>query len=361
MDPLTHTLVGANLAATRLRDTTRFAAAALVIGVNAPDIDAVTYAFADSDFSLGFRRGWTHGVLALVVLPFVLTGSLLLYDRLRPSSTAKARAGWLLLLSTLAVLTHPFLDWLNTYGMRWLMPFDGTWFYGDSVFIMDPLLWIVLGAGWLAGRTPSPGLIAIWAFFTAAISWVVSGRNMGYLIIVGVIALVLLAALLWRPADPKRIGRKLATSALIVATVYIGGRLAVHQATESSVRGQLAERGLIPSKLLASPHPFNPLHWDVVAEVGPVYRYGNFDWRNGELVIDDHQIPLPEPSPLWDAARSDPSVQGFMDWVRFPWYEVRRSPEGTFVHIMDARRARRATTGFGGVVVRVDETAAQTR
>lgn len=358
MDPLTHTLVGANLAVTRLGNKTRFAAAALLIGVNAPDIDAITYVFADSDFSLGFRRGWTHGILALVVFPFVLTGSLLLYDRHRPTAGARARAGWLLLLSTLAILTHPFLDWLNTYGMRWLMPFDGTWFYGDSVFIMDPFLWIVLGAGWLAGRIPSAKLISLWAFFTAAIAWVVSGRNMSYLIIVGIIAVVLLAVLLWRPSDPDRVGRKLATSALIVATIYIGGRLAVHQATVSAASRQLVQRGLEPSRLLASPHPFDPLHWDVVAEVGQVYRYGDFDWRDRLLVIEDHRIPLPEDSPLWDAAQRDPSVQGYMDWVRFPWYEVRRNPEGTFVHIMDARRARRVTSGFGGVAVRVEEAAA---
>jgi len=36
---------------------------------------------------------------------------------------------------------HPTLDWLNTYGMRWLMPFSGRWFYGDAVFIVDPGCW----------------------------------------------------------------------------------------------------------------------------------------------------------------------------------------------------------------------------
>ena len=68
MDPLTHTLLGANLAATRLGATTRLAGAALVIGANLPDVDAVTY-FLGDDAALGLRRGWTHGVLALAVLP----------------------------------------------------------------------------------------------------------------------------------------------------------------------------------------------------------------------------------------------------------------------------------------------------
>ncbi len=88
----------------------------------------------------------------------MLTGSLLLYDRHRPTAGARAQAGWLLLLSTFAILTHPFLDWLNTYGMRWLMPFDGTWFYGDSVFIMDPFLLSILCIGMSSQR---------WVRFTA--------------------------------------------------------------------------------------------------------------------------------------------------------------------------------------------------
>ena len=62
MDPLTHTLLGANLASTRLRDTTRLAAAALVIGANLPDVDSILYFIGHDDLALGFRRGWTHGV-----------------------------------------------------------------------------------------------------------------------------------------------------------------------------------------------------------------------------------------------------------------------------------------------------------
>ena len=73
MDPLTHTLVGANLASTRLGEKTRLATAALVIGANIPDVDAILYFTNQQDLALGFRRGWTHGVLALFVLPFVLT------------------------------------------------------------------------------------------------------------------------------------------------------------------------------------------------------------------------------------------------------------------------------------------------
>src|SRR5690606_8078623 len=58
----------------------------------------------------------------------------------------------LLLLSALSIVTHPVLDWMNVYGVRWLMPFDGTWFYGDALFIVDPWIWGALAVGVVAAR-----------------------------------------------------------------------------------------------------------------------------------------------------------------------------------------------------------------
>ncbi len=145
MDPIAHTLTGAALAAAGLRRATPLATAALVIGANAPDIDVLT-GFAGRYAALAMRRGWTHGVLAIAVLPFVVTALLLLWDRLRRRpDRAPARAGPLLGLAALAVISHPILDWLNNYGMRWLMPFDGRWSYGDALFIVDPWVWLALG------------------------------------------------------------------------------------------------------------------------------------------------------------------------------------------------------------------------
>jgi inner membrane protein len=70
MDPVAHTFAGAALAAAGLRRATPLAAAALVLGANAPDVDA-RY-FAGSYEAIAFRRGWTHGVLAVALWPFVL-------------------------------------------------------------------------------------------------------------------------------------------------------------------------------------------------------------------------------------------------------------------------------------------------
>ena len=68
MDPIAHTFVGLALAASGLRRATPLAATALLMGVNAPDVDVVSGFVADYE-SLAFRRGWTHGVLALQLWP----------------------------------------------------------------------------------------------------------------------------------------------------------------------------------------------------------------------------------------------------------------------------------------------------
>jgi inner membrane protein len=349
MDPMTHTLVGANLAATRLREKTRLASAALVVGANLPDIDAILYFTGHQDLALGFRRGWTHGVLALVVLPFLLTGLLLLWDRLRPDPERRAEPRWLLLLSFLAILTHPALDWLNNYGMRWLMPFRGTWSYGDSVFIMDPWLWVILGTGWLAGRRATKGMVIAFAICVALVSLVVAERGTRYLVIVAVVALVLLAVLFLR-TPPDR-ARAFARLALAAAALYIGGRLGIHELTERRVARELAALGRLDA-LLVSPQPLDPLAWDVVARFSDGYRYGRYSWQKGEVSLEADRLPLPVESPEWAEARRHPSVRGFMTWARFPWYEIERLPNETRVHIYDARymTVRRAR-GFGGAVV----------
>lgn len=343
MDPLTHTLVGANLASTRLAQKTRLATAAFVIGANIPDVDSILYFTGYDDLALGFRRGWTHGVLALVLLPFIQTALLMAYARLRPDAERPVNARWLLILSTIGILTHPFLDWLNNYGMRWLMPFRGTWFYGDSVFIMDPWLWLVLGAGWLAGKRASWPLFALWLFFTVAIVWVVRGRAPEYLIIVGIVALILLAALFWRAP------RSFATIALVIAFTYIGARLTIHAMTANAVRDELQN----VQRLMVAPHPLDPRRWDVVAQTGDVYRFGHYTWATRTLTLADDRLPVAKDSPEWAAAQQDPSIRGFMTWVRFPWYEIDRRPDGTHVFIHDARYAtrRRPGGGFGGVEV----------
>src|SRR5260370_18569475 len=48
--------------------------------------------------------------------------------------------------------THPALDYGNAYGLRPFLPWDGTWYYGDLLPIIDPYLDAILLIGILAGE-----------------------------------------------------------------------------------------------------------------------------------------------------------------------------------------------------------------
>ncbi|MCX7864173.1 MAG: metal-dependent hydrolase [Novosphingobium sp.] len=162
MDNLTHSLVGALIGQAGLKRRTGLAMPALVIGANLPDIDAACVIHGIEH--LAMRRGLTHGPIAWLVLPLVLAALLWWFDRwqhqrgTRPQGRAPVRFVWLWVLAFIACLTHPALDWLNSYGIRLLEPFSSRWFYGDTLFIIDIWLWLGLSfATWLSLRRERRG------------------------------------------------------------------------------------------------------------------------------------------------------------------------------------------------------------
>ena len=353
MDPLTHTLVGASLTATRLGKKTRLATPALVIGANLPDIDVLAY-FRGGDFALGFRRGWTHGALALVVLPALLAGLLMLWGRWRHGGrdSPPLSPGWLLGLCYLACLTHPFLDWLNNYGLRWWMPFRDTWYYGDSVFIMDPYLWLILGLGWVIGRRPAKisGITA--ALMAGLVIWLVGSRAPAYLPIVASVFGVLLLAFLWRPRTRWLSAHRAATTGLILGGTYIGIMISLHAFTVPRVGAELQHRGLAPyAELMAGPTPANPLAWDIVVAADGVYRWGRYDWRHRSLVMSQAELPAARSSPYWNEISASGQSAGFLRWTRFPWFETDPANLHTSIYLMDARYTRSRTGGFGATKI----------
>jgi len=154
MDNVCHSLMGAALGKAGLARRTTLGMSTLVIANNLPDVDAAV--FATNTLVMSFRRGWTHGVLAQALLPLALAGTMAAYDRLvvrtRANAPPPAKAGELVLLAYVGVLAHVFMDFLNSYGVRLLMPFSNRWFYGDALYIVDPWMYLVLGAGWWLAR-----------------------------------------------------------------------------------------------------------------------------------------------------------------------------------------------------------------
>jgi inner membrane protein len=359
MDPIAHTLVGAALAQTGLGRKTAYGTAALVIGANLPDIDGVSM-FTGFDPSLLFRRGWTHGILALVLLPLVLTGLLVLWNRLKASSPdgPRLRTGVLLGLSYFAIATHPTLDWLNNYGMRWLMPFEDRWYYGDTLFITDPWIWLMLGGAVFLFRSRSVASLAAWA--TLAGLWLLLLFGLPelwpakFLWCTGLIVFIVLRVR--RVGHGELAASRLAVGATAIVFLYIVAMYGTARYARSATEKNLADRGIRVESVMMGPVPVTPFVKDVVAQTPGGYRYGKARlFPRFELELAPQTLPLLEDSPVVQKAIASPSVRGFMNWARFPFADVEESTSGFTVYLLDARYTRSRTVGFGAARVEISK------
>jgi inner membrane protein len=182
LDNLTHSLAGAVLGQMGLKKKTGLGMATLIIAANIPDIDAAATLLGGVQH-LAIRRGITHGPIAMLLLSLLLTGIMIWFDRWqgrrgkRPADRLPVHRGWLLALAYIGCLSHPALDWLNSYGIRLLEPFSSQWYYGDSIFIIDIWIWAALMAGlWLSRQREKKGAAnwqrPAWISFAAVCAYI---------------------------------------------------------------------------------------------------------------------------------------------------------------------------------------------
>ena len=311
-------MVGAALSRSGLGRRTALGATALIVGANLPDLDALAY-FDGPAADLEWRRGWSHGVLALAVLPFLLTGLLLLVQRWRSRAGRRpnrpgAEPAQLLLLSFIAILSHPILDTLNSYGVRWLMPFSSRWFYGDTLFIVDPWVWLALVLGLYFSRRRE------------------RLRRV-------------------RPAYP-------AQAALAAVTLY-GGAMALSSiAAASIVADEVSSRsGRSVEATMAGPVLLQPLVRRFVVQQEEHYRVGTFRWMERPHVKQAEVLTFPSERPAHPAvigAVESTVGRRFLGWARFPTFEIEQlGPLEYLIHIVDLRYARRPGDRFGTVSIPV--------
>lgn len=315
MDNLTHALVGAALGQAGLKRKSGLGMIALVIGANLPDVDVVFALFGDG---LSMRRGWTHGPVGILVLPAILTFLLVWFDRwqarrgVRPQTRLPVLPGQLLLLAYIGALTHPLLDLMNNWGIRLLMPFSERWFYGDTLFIVDPLIWLALGIGiWLSRRRERIG----------------------------------------GPSAPSRLPSVIALGVTVFYTAFMAG---TGRFAENEAAVAFAEAGHgRPAEVLANPVALNPFRRDIVIRTADQYGFGEFDWLyeprvrlDAELL--DSQMGRPE---VRRAVAEDPRFADYLRWSRFPFAEVTLGPGGSRVDMADARFTRVAKEGLLSVSI----------
>ena len=303
MDNVCHSLLGAALGRAGLARRTPLGMTTLVVANNLPDVDVAV--FATDTLAMSFRRGWTHGVPAQLLLPVILTAIVVICDRLfRKHALERVKASQVLLLSYIGVLLHVFLDFLNSYGVRLLMPFSERWFYGDALYIVDPIMYVTLGLGWwFSARRHTKGAS--------------------------------------NPFTPARLG-------LAVAAVYIVAMLGSNLVARREVRQGLTRAGRPDNtRFMVTPVFANPFQREVIIDVGDRYEKG-FLWfeplphfRPAGYGVDKG-LGLPQVQPLLQL----PRAQAFLRWSRFPFVQVNPTEPQAGVWLNDYRYASAGPYGW---------------
>ena len=279
-----------------LKTKTRKGLAALILGANMPDLD-VFLGHAPWD-PLAIHRGFTHGLVGGVLLmPPILAGLLWLLDRWQLSRGAIFKSGlpmhfgWLVALSYLGTLTHPYLDLLTTYSVQLFSPFSSRWYHADALFIIDIWVWLLL-----------------------AVAIGVSKRR----------------------ERQGREWRRLPQAAIAIVLAYIGLNLAISQSAEAAVRHWSAAPPA--QSIFASPRPVAFWRRDLVWREGDCYRRSSYDPLSGGMGPVSACEPTNMGNPLVrEAVARDPRLQKFLKWSVLPQADVVRSRCTAHVAIGDAR------------------------
>jgi inner membrane protein len=304
MDNVTHTLFGLALAQSGLKRASRFGTATLLLGANLPDLDGFAYLFGSSRDALAFRRGWTHGILAMVVGPLVLAllvwgvSALARSDPTRPAVNPRG----LLLLAAIGISSHPLLDLLNVYGVRLLMPFSQHWFKADALFILDPWVWLVLLLGVLLGR--------------------IRGS----------------------PVPPR--------GALAVFAGYGTGMAILGQVSRRIVARQTG----VEARTMAAPVFGDPLRREILRDLGGEYEAGELRLGFPPLYTASRRVPTGRNEPGARAAIHTRDATWFLRWARFPVFESQPVTGGFQVTIQDLRFGRIRGGSWASISVVVPRT-----
>jgi len=312
MDPLTHTLTGLFLSRAGLKRWTPLATPILLLAANAPDVDIVTAGGGSLNY-LHFHRHLTHSLIAMplmALLPVVIV-------RL----AARKPVNWLgaFAAAMVAIATHLLLDWTNSYGVRFLLPFDGRWLRLDQTNVVDIWIWAVLLLG-VAGPFIS--------------------RLVGGEITSGA-------------GRVRHYGRGFAWFALSFLLLYNVGRGVLHGRAVATMDTRVYQ-GMAPLRVAAMPDAANPWRWRGIIETADFYvmpdvnLLGDFDPTRAPV------LHKPEPDPSLDAARATTVFQEFLRFSQFPFWRIVAAPDvenAKSVEVVDLRFGTPSAPAFGASAI----------
>lgn len=300
MDNVTHTLFGLVLAKTGLDRSTPKATIALLIGANLPDLDLLAWLGGPISY-LKYHRGVSHSLSGILCEAVLLAAILLMAHRARSKVAVPASFGMLFLMSLAGLGSHALLDYTNSYGIRPFLPFDARWLAADLVFIVDPWLLAILAAGLL--------FPLLFRLISQEIGAKAGGYRSGAFIALGLVAAFWLS------------------------------KWVAHEEALDELRQRSYQTGE-PIRVGALPQFFNPVGWSGVVETEKAYHltFAGFGLLQSEF--ERRRVKTlfkPEQSEVLAAAALGSQAKVFLDFTRYPLFQISPIPEGYLVTARDLR------------------------
>jgi len=238
MDSVTQVLLGASIGVAVMGRRTALWKSALWGGVAGllPDLD-VLLDHGDPILNMIRHRAETHALLLLTLFAFPMAWVVSrIHNQARLYGRLYGRGWWALML---ALVTHPLLDLMTSYGTQVFQPFTDEAYGLGSMFIIDPAYSLPL--------------------------------------LVGVVA----------ACRVQNVGRALRINgwALAFSTAYLAWSALAQWGVTQHARQSLHAQGLPSQQLLVTPAPLSTLVWRVVALDGERFHEGFYALMDGGRAI----------------------------------------------------------------------------
>ena len=341
MDNIAHALVGAVLG--RAIADRRMPAPALTGAVvaNAPDWTELFIGLpSDGANYLVLHRGITHSLAGAAVQIALLAALIQVGGAWWARRQGASAPAWPWVTSAVAacVLSHLYMDWQGSYGLRPLLPWNGQWYYGDFVAIVDVFFWFVplVALAWGSHRhwRPAAGFavpaILLFAMLLAA------GTAASWVKLAAATALATGAAGWTSHWFGVARRRRAAVYGLALLAAYAGAQALASLGARAGAGHAAAARfgpGATSAVLTIAGQPFawEPMYASADTVVGP-------GWEEPRGLDD------PRVRKALRLTREGRAMAGF---ARFLTATVDSAPDGVWVVLRDARYARAGDRGWG--------------
>lgn len=350
MENIAHTFFATALGQSGLKKISRLGMATLIISANLPDIDLLWSYYSDTAYIV-HHRGLTHTFLGIIIQILMLSITIYFFGKKQEKKyefEEKVNFKNLFLLSSIGLLSHLGLDYLNDYGIQPFFPFNNLKIQGSAIFIVDIWFWALLGGFTFISIDLTKKLKYLFSFFGLTSSYIVLAvpdipilSKILYILIIISLVLVKIFKL-----QIKQINDKLGTIVFGLFFIYLTSIFYIrNQAEEFFKNTKVNVLNNQDNYYQLSPKPANPFEWVFFAKNEQKVFLGttNFIKKNNKLVttydknFDDLEIKK---------ALETETGKAFLNFSQYIFAYKKKEKNCVRIFLRDARYIRAGESSF---------------